>query len=360
MDEGESLMFAAVGPEDEEPKSAFIPKQAEPTEESIAQKIASPRRLSNALDVMENETKLAYIVQDLLPDSGLVYFGGQSATGKTILAIQLVADIISGRPCMTWRLGDAATDDMRAIMFSLEMNELELGERLRHMYPNLNDDEKKAFKDRFITYCEPAPFKLWEPSHQLEWMRTVQASGAQIQLIDSASVSFGEEMNNQVQVNKTLDFLRMVRAKYNWAQVIVCHTRKPHPGIVSNPGDVTLNELFGHSGVAQSASSIIIMMEDEKQRKDVVAKGMDSRKVEKKVHIVNCKARFGANGGAFVTHLSSKDAVERGEPLMFRRNAIPIEMTDEQRRKMNKSPDLELGNLLSGIDFGSDLDGDDE
>lgn len=354
----ESFM-GSVGPDDDDgiPLSQFIPKQAASPEAEILQKIASPRRLTNALDVMRNDTKLSYIVQDILPESGLIYFGGLSGTGKTILAIQFVADIINGRPCMTWRLGDAATDDMKAIIFSLEMNELELGERLRHMYPKMTDDEEKIFLDKFIVYSEPDPFKLWETGHQLEFMQTVRASGAQIQIIDSASVSFGEEMNNQVQVNKSLDFLRMCRAKYNWAQIIVCHTRKPPAGIASNPADVTLNELFGHSGVAQSASSIVIMMEDEASRKDVIKRGLNPKDVEKKVHIVNCKARFGANGGAFISHLTAQNAVDRGEPLMFRRNAIPIELTDEQRQSL-RSAKPKMKDIMGDIDFGSLTDGD--
>jgi RecA-family ATPase len=351
----EEFQMGSVGPDDEE-SHAFIPHQQTSPEAEIVNKIASPRRLSNALDVMNDDTKLAYVVDPILPDSGLLYIGGISGSGKTILAIQLVADVINGRPCMTWRLGEAATEDMKAIIFSLEMNELELGERLRHMYPKLTDDEQKVFLDRFVTYAEPEPFKLWEPAHQLEFIRTIKASGATIQLIDSASVSFGEELTNQAQVNKSIDFLRMIRAKYNWAQVIVCHTRKPPAGIASNPAEVTLNELFGHSGVAQSASSIIIMMEDDKQRKEVITKGIDQRTVEKKVHIVNCKARFGANGGAFISHLTSQNDVEKGEPLMFRRNAIPIEMTDEQRRNINKT--LNMEDIMKGTDFGLGLDGD--
>jgi RecA-family ATPase len=361
----EEFEMGSVGPDDDdepgESTIAFIPKQQQQqssTEAQVVNAIASSRRLSNAFDVMENDTKLSYLIEDILPDSGLIYFGGLSGTGKTILAIQLVADIILGRPCMTWRLGDAVTDDIKTIMFSLEMNELELGERLRHMYPNLTDDQKKVFQERFITYSEPAPFKLWEPAHQVEFMRTCQASGAKIQLIDSASVSFGEELTNQAQVNKSLDFLRMIRARFNWAQVIVCHTRKPPPGIASNPAEVTLNELFGHSGVAQSASSIIIMMEDEKQRKQIISDGVDQRKIEKKVHIINCKTRFGANGGAFIAHLTAKNDVDAGEPLMFRRNAIPIEMTDEQRKKLSKKKGPDLKSLMADTDWGSALDGD--
>lgn len=357
FDEDEDFQMGSVGPDDDEP--VFIPKQAPSPETEVIQSIASPRRLSNALDVMENQSKLSYIVEEILPESGLLYIGGISGSGKTILAIQLVADIINCRPCMTWRLGEASHDGLKAIMFSLEMNEMELGERLRHQFPKLTDDQRKVLQDRFVTYAEPEPFKLWEPAHQLEFVRTIKASGATVVLIDSASVSYGEELTNQVQVNKSIDFLRMVRARFNWAMVIVCHTRKPQAGIASNPGDVTLNELFGHSGVAQSASSIIIMMEDEKQRKQMVTSQADQRKIEKRVHIINCKTRFGANGGAFISTLTSKVDVDNGEPLMFRRNAIPIELTDEAREKINKKlKSVDLGDLMSGTDFGLDLSGD--
>jgi hypothetical protein len=139
--------------------------------------------------------------------------------------------------------------------------------------------------------------------------------------------------------------------------IVVAHTRKPSMDMINNPENASIHELFGHSGVAQSASSIIIMLEDEDQRKKTIKSG-DAEKVEKLVHIVNAKARFGANSGAFKTFLTSKEAVDKGEPLMFRRNAIPIAMTDDQRRKINKSPALDLKNIMADTDFGSLLDGD--
>jgi hypothetical protein len=61
--------------------------------------------------------------------------------------------------------------------------------------------------------------------------------------------------------------------------------------MVNSPETASLHELFGHSGVAQSASAIIIMLEDEKQRKATIKSG-DGTKVEKMVHIVNAKARL--------------------------------------------------------------------
>jgi hypothetical protein len=362
----EEFAMGSMGPDNEDasnvyPGPGFIPKQVSPEdqEKQIVDSIAGARRLSNMFDVMENEVKLSYLVDVLLPDSGLMYIAGISGSGKTILAMQLLVSILFNEPCMTWRMGDAISEDIKVLMFSLEMNDLELAERGRHMFSCLSDDQKKSFKERFITYSEPEPFKLWEPAHQLEFIRTVKASGASVQLIDSASVSFGEELTNQAQVNKTLDFLRMIRAKYNWAQIIVAHTRKPDRTIASAPEEATLNELFGHSGVAQSASSIIVMMEDEPQRKDVIKRGLDQKEIEKKVHIINAKVRFGANGGAFVAHLTSKNDVDAGQPLMFKRNAIPIAMTDSQKQKARSKKDNSINEALATIDLGSLLGDDD-
>jgi hypothetical protein len=130
------------------------------------------------------------------------------------------------------------------------------------------------------------------------------------------------------------------------------------PGIASNPEDVTLNELFGHSGVAQTGDSIVIMVEDEKQRKATIKSG-EEKKTEKLVHIINAKSRFGANAGAFKAYLTAKEAVEKGEPLMFKRNAIPIAMTEAQRAKASKPiPGADLKTIMGEADFGSLLDGD--
>jgi hypothetical protein len=359
--------MGSVGPDDDEPSIAFIPKQSNPEEDFKAQVKATTeaglRRMRSALDLMEDDEKLKFVIQDLLPDSGLMYIGGASGTGKTILAIQLAVDIVLGRPTMTWRLGDAWHENFKALVLSLEMNSKELQLRLNHMYPNLTDEERKAFDTRVLTYSEPEGFQLWNPVHIVDLIRMVKAERPDLILIDSASVSFGDELTNQKQVNETLKNLYMVRARMNLSMIVVAHTRKPSIEMINSPENASLHELFGHSGVAQSASSIILMLEDEDQRKMVAkkAKGGDqniAQETEKVVHIVNAKARFGANSGAFKAHLTSKKHVENGQPLMFKRNAIPIEMTEEQRKNVKKTPAVGLKDLMSEINFGSVLDGD--
>jgi hypothetical protein len=340
---------------------AFIPKQVTP-DEDLKNKVkvskeAGRRKITSVIDVMEDDEKLLMVIDDILPDTGLMYVAGASGTGKTILAIQLVGNIINGEPTMSWRLGPAVTPDFKALFLSLEMPKKELQLRLNHMYPKLSEEKRKEFLSRFLCYSEYETFELWNPVHQLDLVRIIKDYEPNMILIDSASVSFATSLKNDEQVNTSIQFLYMLRSRFNLSMVIVCHTRKPSIEMVNSPETASLHELFGHSGVAQSASAIIIMLEDEKQRKATIKSG-DGTKVEKMVHIVNAKARFGSNSGAFASYLTSKEDVDKGTPLMFRRNAIPIAMTTEQRKKLNNLPGTDLKDAMAEIDFG--LLGDDD
>lgn len=361
--------MGSVGPDDEDqPPIAFFPRQANP-EEDLKNKVmatteAGTRRMRTALDVMEDDERLKFVIQDLLPDSGLMYVGGASGTGKTILALQIAIGVAMGSSIMSWRLGDAWHEDFKILILSLEMNSKELQLRLNHMYQNLTEEERKVFDSRILTYSEPEGFELWNPVHIVDLIRMIKAERPDLILIDSASVSFGDELTNQKQVNETLKNLYMVRARLNLSMIVVAHTRKPSMEMINSPENASLHELFGHSGVAQSASSIILMLEDEEQRKSIAKRSRNgdndiARETEKIVHIVNAKSRFGANAGAFKAVLTSKKSVEDGERLMFRRNAIPIPMTDEQRRNLSKSVQSDIKPFMEGVDFGSLLDGDD-
>lgn len=358
----EEFAFGSVGPEDSDSDEvAFIPKQVSP-EQDLKNKVeltnqAGLRKIMSVVDVMENDEKLSFVVEDLLPDTGLMFVAGASGTGKTILAIQIAGDLVNGNSTMSWRLGPAWNEDFRVLFLSLEMNMKELQLRLQHMYPQMSDDQRKSFMDRFLTYCDYEPFELWNPIHILDLIKLIKAYKVNTILIDSASVSFASTLKDDKQVNESIKHLYMLRARFNLSMIVVAHTRKPSIEMVNNPESASLHELFGHSGVAQSASSILIMLEDEDQRKKTIKSG-EPDSIEKRVHVVNAKARFGANSGAFVSYLTSKKNVDNGEPLMFRRNAIPIAMTDDQKKKVNQ--ELKTGGIagaLEGIDFGF-LDGD--
>lgn len=350
-----------TGTEQKKGETFYTPPQDEETQREIAASSAAGlRKVSSIIEVMEDDEKLSFIIEDLLPDTGLMYIGGISGTGKTILAIQIVANIVQGRPTMAWKLGEKAVD-IRALMLSLEMPKKELQLRLNHMIPDMTDDEKKIFDEFFLTYTDSEPFELWNPVHVVDLIKLIGHYKINLLLIDSASVSFGESLKDDKQVNAAIRNLYMIRSRMNVAMIIVSHTRKPPAGIVSNPEDVTINELFGHSGVAQSASSIIIVVEDEKARKAAISPKADSTKIEKVVHIINAKARFGSNAGVYSANLTSKIDVDNGKPLQFFRNAIPLPpMTAEQKQRAKSIQPPTMKDTLAGIDFTHLIGDDDE
>lgn len=347
-----------VGPDEEEAGPAFIPKQSSGNIEfsdQEKQEIAflytvGSRKISNFMAVLKDPSKMKMIIEDLLPETGLTYIAGLSGTGKTILAVQIMVNLVLGKPTMTWKMSEEYEGRrLRCLILSLEMNRKQLQRRFEDMYPNLTTEEEKLLEENLLTYDEPDPFELWNAAHVLELAKIIKQCKVDVILIDSASVAFAEELTNQKQVNESVKNLYRLRSRLSVSMFIVAHTRKPPPGIASNPEEATLNELFGHSGVAQSADGIVILVEDEKARKATIKNG-DPEKTEKLVHVVNAKSRFSVNSGAFKSYLTAKVDVDKGHPLMFKRNAIPIAMTEEQKKKL-KSTKVDLADALNSIDF---------
>jgi hypothetical protein len=228
------------------------------------------------------------------------------------------------------------------------------------MYPELTDEEEKVLGERFLLYAEPEPIHLWEDSHCADLIRMIMRNKVNVVLLDSASVSLASDLNNQSEVNKSLENLDTIRVRLNVCIIIVAHTRKPPPENTTNVESVSINDLFGHSGIAQHASSIFLMYEDEKTRRQTIRDGTGDT-TEKVVHIVSVKTRFGSSNAAFRAKLPSREMTKKGSPLIFSRNVIAaIPITPEQRKSI-KSDGTTLAEDMQGVDFGSILgEGDEE
>lgn len=345
----DDFKMGAVGPDGEiiivdEPTPVRVPKQTVVTvdlSEEIKQEIAfnvevGDRKITNLVEIMESTDDTSYLIEEFLPSNGMGYIAGASGSGKTILAMQFGGDLIFGRPTISYQIGEDFKDkNVRVLLISLEMNRQDLKKRSDHMFPNLTDEERKLFMENFQVYCEPEPFKLWQLPHVIELTKIIKQCKPDLVIIDSASIAFAQAMTNEEQVSDSIENLYKIRTRLDVAILMVAHTRKPGQGILSSPEETTLNELMGVAGVGQSASGIIIMVEDENSRKATIKNGT-AYKDEKVVWFINAKARFGANAGAFKTKLTAKNDVDKGEPLMFRRNAIPIANTGKPKASVGK------------------------
>ncbi len=306
------------------------------------------RRVYNVMEILESDCKIQFAIQGLLPTNGLMYLGARSGTGKTIAGIQMAVDLVLGRDTMTLKRGENLPQQ-RLIYFSLEMGKEEFKERFEAMYPKRTEEENKLLRENLLVYCDPEPFRLWTDDHAADMARMMIRGKITGQVIDTASVSFGPTLLDQEAVNKTIQNMYTLRNRLDFYQIIPCHTRKLPAGIVANLEDVTVDEIFGHSGVAQSASSVILMHHDRK--KDSSKKLEEG---EKLVWFMNPKARFAPEFSPF-------KAVLRVNPLQFRRDAIELPtLTPERRKELKESSGQNLPNSLKGIDFGSIILEDDD
>lgn len=321
--------------------------------ESLLSRSLPNRRIRTFTEVFHSKEKLKFLIEDVMPDHGIVFFGGLSGTGKTILAIQLVTNLVMNRPTMTW-FPVEDLPELTAMMLSLEMSAPEVQLRIRSMYPTLTDEEEKVLADRFLFYAEPEPIHLWNDNHCADLIRMIMRNKVNILLIDSASVSFASDLTNQAEVNKSLENLDTIRVRLHVSIVIVAHTRKPPPENTTNVENVSINDLFGHSGIAQHASAIFLMYEDEKTRRQTIREGTGDS-TEKQVHIVSVKTRFGSSNAAFRAKLPSREMTRKGSPLLFSRNVIAAIPLTPERRAQIKSDGSNLAEDMKGLDFGQIL-----
>lgn len=296
------------------------------------------------------KNELEFIIEDCLPRGGLMFLGALSGTGKTILALQLVINLIKGEDTLHWKT-NKKLNQLSVVMLSLEMTGPELQVRLKDMYPMLGDTDRKLITENFHSYSEAEPLKLSDDQTRHRLINDFLMLKPDICLLDSASVGLAPTLTNEELVNKGLENLRIVRMKTNTAFIVVSHTRKPDRNLQSAPEDMSINELFGHSGIAQHASSIFLMMEDEAERK-ITIKNKTGDRDDKTIHIMNVKSRFGASNAAYRLKFPARDKTKKGTPLQFRDGTIALGMSQEAKRQAAKEAGIMGG--FSGL--GSIID----
>jgi archaellum biogenesis ATPase FlaH len=307
------------------------------------------RETRNLMEIYHSKNTIEYVIEGLLPTKGLMYIGARSGTGKTILAIQLVIDILLERDTMTLKRSKDLKPQ-KILILSMEMGGEELQARLLSMYPNLTEEEQKIIAEGTEAYTGAESFKFWEPTHAAELTMMIRKLGITGVIIDSASVTFASSLKDDSQVNAAIENLYVIRNMLGVWMIVICHTRKLPAGIVGNMEDVTVDEIFGHSGVAQSASAILLMHHEKKAKEAKDGK-------YKVVWLMNLKARFFSEFPPFVMLLPTEGAL-----LFKRRTPIPLPgLTPEQRRAANKAArNTDFGEVFKVVDFGSIPGGDDD
>lgn len=330
-----------IGPDDAEfevKPPAALPKTFAPPASPVTS-ILPIRQIRSFADVYNSKRTVEWVIKGLLPTKGLMYVGARSGTGKTILVLQVAVDLIFDRDTMTFKRGDDL-GPQKILILSLEMGEEEMKERLRAMYPEIPEDQFKLLTDSIFLYTEPEPFKLWTPDHAAELILLIRKHAFTGVLIDSASVSFAQSLKDDTQVNDTINNLYQIRHRLNVWMIVVSHTRKLPAGIVGNMEDVTVDELFGHSGVAQSASSVLLLHHDKKDKENGKSKV---------IWLMNVKSRFTAESPPFKAYLPLEP------PLQFVRKApipLPAVSPEQMVKARKKAREIDFGEVFKVVDLG--------
>lgn len=324
--------------------------------ETESSKSLPNRRIRTFTEVYKSKSTLKFYIENVMPDHGIVFIGGLSGTGKTILAIQMLVNLLLNRPTMTWFPVDDLPE-LTGMMLSLEMSDLEWQKRVHDMYPELTPEEEKFLGERFLLYAEAEVFELWNDNHCADLIRLILMNEVNVLLIDSASVSFAEDLTDQKQVKRSLKNLDMIRIRLKVCIVIVAHAKKPVSEVAGKVEMISINDLFGITGIAQHASTIFLVYEDEQSRRQAIREGTGD-KVDKLVHIVNVKTRFGSSNSAFSAILPSLESTQRGTPLQFRRKVRGAIAMGTGDRKKVKEGSSNLAEDLKNVDFNEFLEDD--
>lgn len=304
----------------------------------------SPKRRLQGFSTLRNSSeRMKFVIEDILPDTGLLYWAGESASGKTILAIQSAIDMVMRRNTLRWKFNEEIRQQ-KILFLSLEMNSFEVTERINAMYPKMSKDDDDFLEEHFQVYSDFEPFNMWNTLHVAELNHIVKEGRFTGILIDSASVSFADQPNNAEQINTSIKNLYGMRAERGiWNSVIV-HTRKPDGKANKKPGEGTMHDIMGHSGFAQSASTIMLL---EPHPFDDTKPG-----AARKIEITNAKNRYGLSGSdirfpAIIP--SKKSVVEDGIPLHFMANVPHVLPPLPKPRPGEKKPN----GIFSGLNLGN-------
>jgi hypothetical protein len=166
--------------------------------------------------------ELTWSIEELLPQGGLLIFGGSPKDGKSVIALDLVIKGVQGRLAF----GRYPMHFERALIFNAEGRHQ--GIRMRDMmFRDLNAEVRSRI------FVSGKPIKLSLPTGQPNIMafkdleRTIKDKGIQLAVLDPLISFHAGDENNSQQMVALLDELRSVGESTKCSFLIVHHTRKP-------------------------------------------------------------------------------------------------------------------------------------
>lgn len=251
------------------------------------------------MSFIRNTDTTKYLIEGLLPETGLALFAGPSGVGKTLLTLDMARELVLGRSKFDWK--SELGEQMRLLHISLEMPEGELKEFVEPAVP-VSEEEQAILEKNFRIYAEPEIIRFYkrDSTEVIKLVRFIDYFKPHLITLDSATVGLAKDLLSSSEVQESLNFLSWLRSKFKCAMWIIAHTRKDPPRHGYKEKD--LDDLFGVMNLAAAASAVIGIQKIEEDPKNSIQgeKPLD-------VNISCLKARFKSTSSTFQARLDPKN-----------------------------------------------------
>lgn len=196
-----------------------------------------------------------WIVEGLLTPRGIGHFTGRAGVGKTQLAMQLAADLATGREYFLNR--KLSGKPHRVLVLSLEMNQYQLPHMMKPLwerYPNLPEDSLKVF-----AVGEMLPLESPEGQAYLESL--LEGFNPDVVIADSLSFMAAADLTSDTDMKELFGYLSRARNRHDFGLVIIHHHRKKANDAQSKKQPDTLHDVYG-SYIITSTVDFVLNLEE--------------------------------------------------------------------------------------------------
>lgn len=214
-----------------------------------------------------------WTVEGLLTPSGIGHFTGRSGIGKTQLAMQLAADLASGRPMFLDK--KLPGTPMKVLVLSLEMNQYGLPHMMRPLLDRYPDLDQK----NLVIYAKGEMLPLEQDYGQTYLEALLDKIRPDVVIADSLSFMSSADLTSDNDMKSLFKFLQHARNTYEFGMVIIHHHRKKANDAQSKKQADTLHDVYGSYIVTSTVDFVLNLEErpDDVDEKTITLSMLKSR-----------------------------------------------------------------------------------
>ena len=191
---------------------------------------------------------IEWVVQGLIPKSGITILGGDSGSYKTFVAMHIACCIAEGLPVF----GHFQTTKGKVIYIDEENGKIVIKSRLLKIVPD------GSYNIDNVAYVSDKNIKLDDVNWKKRLEDLIMEFKPDLIIIDSMVRFFSGSENSSDDVKKIFDMIKYFKAKYNAAWLILHHTRKGH-------GKKGKDDLRGSGDFAAFVDAVSIINKENNQ-----------------------------------------------------------------------------------------------